>query len=73
MRNLKSRRILLLAPILLVMSFTSGCATVTTGTCPAYPDPPSEVVEMMFETNSPAVDRWLNQLERLREQLELCR
>ena len=65
-------KILPLALTLIVMSSISGCATVT-GVCPRYPDPPMEAVEIMFEANNPALDGWLQDLERLREQLEVCR
>ena len=61
-----------IALIFLVMICTSGCVTVT-GVCPRYPDPPMEAIDVMFEANNPALDGWLQDLERLREQLELCR
>ena len=57
---------------MLTMFMLSGCVKVSS-VCPTFPVPEQEVVEMVQDLGSEAVDSWMVELYKLQLKLEECR
>lgn len=60
--------------MLLVMSFLNSCTTTCYNSCPTYPVAGEKVAnELETAGELPYTWEWIGRLNKLREELELCR
>ena len=59
--------------MLIVMSCLSSCTTITYDYCPSYPIAGRNVAEEIKDVNGEDFWSWLGQIDKLRQQLELCK
>ena len=59
--------------MLIVTSCLSSCTTITYEYCPTYPIAGSKVAEEIKDIYGEYFWRWLGQIDKLRQELELCK
>lgn len=72
----RKRRRYILGLTLIAMSFLSGCARECYEFCPAYPVAGASVaaeLEKMNYSKFPNTWEWIGRIDKLRQELDLCR
>ena len=70
----RKKLIFILAGVLLVQSCLSSCTTTSYNNCPAWPIAGEKVAKELESAGElPYTWEWIGRINKLREELELCR